>query len=107
MKNLLIVVADSNDADYVYNITEVSNETLDKINIILEKMKPKKTHFGYPWGKGESRDSDRYEFIYDGILTEEEMEYIDGFIPYGECGVHTLSDVGVYRNICDKEELGI
>lgn len=106
MKNLLIVSADTNDADYVYNITEVSNESLDQIIGIVKKInEAKKSNFyGFPWGKGEFVDV-VYEEEYDGILTDDEMEFLNDFVPYGEHGIHTVSKIEVYRNIGDKENI--
>lgn len=106
MKNLLIITADTNDADYVDSIQEIDNETLEEIIGILNKIKEsgKKTNYGIFWGKGEYCDLS-FEVEYEDILTEDELEFFDSFVPWGEHGIHTITSVEVYKNIGDKEEL--
>lgn len=106
MKNLLIVTADTNDADYVSEISEVKSDALDRIIVILDKInKAGKFEWnGFPWGKGEYADTG-FQKEYADILSEEEMEYFNGFTPYGEHGIHTISRIDLYRNIGDKEGL--
>jgi hypothetical protein len=102
MKHVYVVV-DTNDADYVGKIVEVSEETLEHFKPLIEKIKNFKPycnegwshHSNFPVGDclredlGEKHPMELYN------LTEEEYEYfVDAFRLYGgEWGFHTITKI--------------
>jgi hypothetical protein len=106
MKQLLIVQGDHNDADYLYNITELDTESehyeammiylklfVKAINWFNEKNKG--TRVRHNWNVSEyCRDPSPAD-------VEAINEY---FIPWGEGGIHTVNYIDLY-NIDSKVEL--
>lgn len=102
MKHVYVVV-DTNDADYVGKIVEVSEKTLEHFKPLIEKIK----NF-QPYNNGGWRHNHNFPFgeclredlgekdpmeLYD--LTEKEYEYfVDAFRLYGgEWGFHTIKSI--------------
>lgn len=102
MKTLLVTV-DTNDADYIREIVEIDEDTLEHFKPLIEKInnfKPYETerwlhHHNFPVGDclrknlGEKHPMELYN------LTEEEYEwFIDSFHLYGgEWGFHTIESI--------------
>ena len=102
MKTVFVKV-DTNDADYVGKIVEVSEETLEHFKPLIQKIKDFKPYtangwlhdHNFPYGEclredlGEKHPMELYN------LTEEEYEYfVDSFRLYGEeWGFHTINKI--------------
>lgn len=84
MKNLVIIKADYNDADYVYSISDMSNKDIEEFKNVVSKLDR-----GGDWSSP--------ELDYQGILTEEEIEWINDLLPYTESPVHTICSIEVYE----------
>lgn len=111
---LLIMTADTNDADYVTKTSTIELADLRLIEPIIEKIKnfkPYKTLDGKMywthdsnWPTGEMRRDDLGEKspaeIYD--LTEEEAEDFQSYLPYGENGIHTITTIKVVEVVSEK-----
>lgn len=93
MKTLVIIKADTNDADYIHSIRK--NLTKKEIGI-LEKAAPIIKANGGEWPNSEYADSTPLE-LYDGQLTEEEIDYINDICPYGEYGIHSIESITIYQ----------
>lgn len=91
----LTIVADENDADYVNESHSVSGEELERVNrIVAEIMQLSPTKDRFKWGKGELNNhrNDPY-ILYGDILTEEDIDWFDDLVPYGDDGVHTVDGI--------------
>ncbi len=103
------ITADTNDADYVTEISKITEKDLDKIKPLIEAIKKFKpyttksdglswTHsHNYPWGEhlprkdlGERHPNE----IYKGI-DEEAFEIFQDLIPHGEHGIHTIVSIDI------------
>lgn len=101
MKKYIIVKADSNDADYVTDYTEITDEQIEEIRPVIEAIKnaPKdKYGWGHNWETGEVEGNQTPENLYikTGILTKEQVRLFDEFVPLGDPnypGVHTIERV--------------
>lgn len=83
-KKILIITGDYNDADYVTRQYTVSNKELTDLEPIIKKMKKYK----------EGNHLDNWKEKYEDLLTEEELDLIDSYIPYGPEGeVHTIESI--------------
>ena len=109
MKQLVIVQGDHNDADYLYNITELDTESeyyeeqMKYLKLFVKAIdwfheKNKGTHVRHNWNVSEyCRDPSPKE-VYEGILTEDDVEAINEyFIPWGEDGIHSVYYIKIYN----------
>lgn len=102
-RQLLAVEADTNDGDYVTRLTEGSFN-LTVIKKVAKAIKGCKTHPN--WGTGEMcSDDESPEVLYEGKLTEEEIEEFRGYCPSGEHGVHSIESITMYEVTSRKKIL--
>jgi hypothetical protein len=75
---------DYNDADYSNETTEISIEEFEKLEPLFLKLK--ESIGGYNWKNRED------------IFTDEEIELLEDFIPYGEedCDIHSIDEISCY-----------
>jgi hypothetical protein len=113
-KLLLIITADTNDADYITRVSDVTTEELEILKPLFDKIKnfePYKTQIkgkGMGWshihnwpvgeyGCREDLGEKTVQELYD--LTDDDFEFAMEFIPYGEHGTHTITDIKVVEVI--------
>lgn len=103
------IEADTNDADYVMEISTISDEDLNKIKPLIAAIKAFKSYKGrsksglthyhqnnYPHGEclrcdlGEKPPRE----IYKGF-DEEVFELFEDLLPHGEYGIHTIVSIEV------------
>lgn len=91
---LLIIVGDENDADYITEITSVDEtfdfERLEKISKTVQRSKQ-----SHNWMQN-SDELDPYD-LYKNILTDEEIDWLEEFIPQSEDGIHTIKSITLYE----------
>lgn len=95
---LLIVSADTNDADYVTQETKVTVKDLEFVKKVVKVIKKKgyKYQSAYHWGFGEACDAENDpKKLYIPELTEHEIEvFEDKYVPPGhDYGVHSLHSI--------------
>lgn len=88
MKTVLYVVADTNDADYITGefpaVAEYDIQLIEKVSSVLKKG-------GHNWVTSEyARVGESPEEMYADVLTPEEIDQFEDFVPYGEYGIHTI-----------------
>lgn len=97
-KKYIIVKADANDADYVTEMKAITDEQLQRIMPVIDllKSKKKKDRWVHNWEIGEFRYGSPYDmYVKTGLLTKEQVNLFDEFVPRGEEGVHTIESVKV------------
>lgn len=113
MKQEITITADTNDGDYVTQVSEISENDLSTIKPLIASIKrfkkykgysasgmPYTHHHNYPFGDcaredlGEKTLSELYDF------DEEVFELFNDYIPYGEYGIHTIKSI----TICPLQE---
>lgn len=122
MKLLLLVTTDTNDADYVTNTEEVSQEDIDKIMPMINAIKNfkpyetsgvNKTH---TWKHRHNFPSDAredlgektaYEYYVEGkLVTQEQFDYFNKYVRGDSEGrYHTVKSVRLLKVIEDVEFL--
>jgi|WetSurMetagenome_2_1015567.scaffolds.fasta_scaffold1651653_1 hypothetical protein len=109
MKHILIIKADTNDADYVHTIQEITLDGVKTIAPIAEAIKnfqPYKSNLSgldwthrSNWPVGDCLRDDLGEKspaeIYAGVLNEDQIELFMDLIPYGEHGIHTIKSIKI------------
>ena len=88
----MIIEADTNDADYITSEHEVEPEDLIKLQPVFDAIKAKR--FEENWPRHDYADGSPEE-LYKGILTQEQIDWFDGFRPYGEVGIHSINSIKV------------
>ena len=95
-KLVLIIEADTNNADYIISEYEIKPEELIKLQPVFDAIKAKRFQENWPcsdyvYGSPEE--------LYKGILTQEQIDLFDDlfddFRPYGENGIHTIKSIKV------------
>lgn len=102
MKLYLEVKADTNDADYVHERSEISEELLEQFKPLITAIKnggDKYHHQNWctsEYSRGESPD-EMYSAFGDLVDTFGE------FVPHGEHGVHTIAKITLLK--VESEEI--
>jgi hypothetical protein len=102
------VVADTNDGDYITNLQKFDRSELPLILKVVAAIKDFDSRTTR--GSGQSnwpssyyrKDSPRA--VYEGVLTEDEIEAFEDYVPCGEDGVHTIETVEIFE-IINREVL--
>lgn len=106
------ITADTNDADYVTEISEITEEDLDKIKPLIaaiKRFKPYTTksnglswshHHNYPFGEGLREDLGEKppQEVYKGF-DEEVFQIFEDLIPCSEHGIHTIVSIDIAPHI--------
>lgn len=105
----VIVKADTNDADYITNITKWDEDEYMANMPMLRKVcnAIKKNRGSWPNGEmsGGRRGTTSTLYLETGLLTAEEIEFFDEITPYGEHGIHTIESVKVVEIVSEEELL--
>jgi len=88
----LTIVGDTNDADYVTEISKISEETLDDVIKPVVSVLKKNS---YNWDLSDHVIEKYPSELYAGILTQQQIYDFSEFCPYGEDGIHTIESVKI------------
>ena len=89
-KTILWIKADTNDADYITSENSVNEGGLEVIRKVCKVIKENGGPYGVEWKTGEIGNP--YD-TWGELLTEEEIEIFNDYVPYGEYGIHTIEAV--------------
>ncbi len=94
-KQIVIVIkGDTNDADYVYSITNLSPEVYANIQERFERIVDIVECNNGIWPTSEYADT-TLEDEYGKLLSAEDIEWFDQYVPHGEHGIHTIDSVNI------------
>ena len=102
MKKFIIITADTNDADYVTEVNEITDEEIELIKPVIEAIKnaPKdKDGWGHNYETEECTDKADAIKLYGHI---EGFETFDKFVPTGDpnCpGIHSIISVNIVQHV--------
>lgn len=107
-KKYIIVVADTNDADYITNKREITDEQLEALKPVFKVLLDRRAklnedrdknwnEFRHNWEIGEFARKKTPENLYieTELLTEEQVELFNNFVPNGEYGIHTIEQIDI------------
>lgn len=104
---LIIVEADYNDADYVHKLSYVDPEDLNVFKNILQKIiifNNGINRRGLIWStsyeSGEEKEIDIY--TKQEVLTQEEVDIFNEYVPYGEYGVHSITSIKILETSSEE-----
>jgi len=95
--NLLVIKADTNDADYIHSLREnVNSADLAAIKRVWAVVS--KYEGDYNWGHSEYTDPADDPFkVYKDVLSANDIDTMSCYAPYGEHGIHTIESVTIYE----------
>jgi hypothetical protein len=98
MKKYVIITADYNDGDYVSEKTEVTDEQIEKLKNIINKIERIKVYGGgyancFEWKTGDQREKPLSQAHPE--LSLEEIELIESLRPSAEYGIHTIEEIEI------------
>ncbi|HEX8586148.1 MAG TPA: hypothetical protein VF680_17280 [Allosphingosinicella sp.] len=102
MIKYIIVQADTNDGDYINKKTQITEDDIIKVKDILSKLNI--GSYDLSWGRGDIQDEDNDPHILYPQLSEEEIEFLENYIPYGEYGIHTIESIEILT-VVETEKL--
>lgn len=118
-KKVLIIKVDTNDADYIEDSIDISDETLNHIKPVIEAIKQFKPYKGkaddgyesthrHNWPNGEygfredlGEKSPQELYVETGLCTQEQLEDFDEMVPYHEHGFHTIESIHLLEIVDD------
>ena len=86
----IYIQGDTNDADYVGELSKVTDKQLKLIEPVMKAIGACKKDHNYP--KGDMVDDTSAEDMYGDIPGFDEF---DNLVPYGEHGIHTIERIEV------------
>ena len=101
----IIIKADTNDGDYVTEVSLITDEQIEKIRPVIEAIKsfvPSKEH-GHNWPTGEMAYYEGTpEIIYQDKLGRHLINLFNDFVPEGDPnypGIYTIESVKIVELI--------
>jgi hypothetical protein len=88
----LTIVGDTNDADYVTEVSKISEETLENVIKPIVSVLQKNT---FNWNISEYIEEKLPIELYAGLLTQAQIDDFSEFCPYGEDGIHTITSINI------------
>ena len=90
----IVIVADTNDADYITKISDITPGKLERFTPLIAEIAKKVKH--YNWDTSAyGDDEDKPEIMYSQFA--ELVEEFGDFVPHGEGGVHTIESIVYYE----------
>jgi len=105
MKKFIVIQADCNDADYLMEKSEITDQQIEEVIkpviVALEKRKAAYEELDkidskrawnelhHNWETSEYGDTPPQK-MYEGELSEDQIDAFQEFVPWGEYGVHTI-----------------
>ena len=104
MKKYIIIKADTNDADYVQEKHEVTDDILRELMPVINAIKEytddksityqKWNYWAIEWhDRGKPTPKELY--VDTGKCTLEQLELFDQYLPYAEHGIHSIESVEI------------
>lgn len=93
MKKYIIIKADTNDGDYVTKKSEISDKLIEELKPIIAIINEQHGDWSTRW---EVDDEDELaENVYKNVLTEDQIELFNDYVPNSELGVHTIESIEI------------
>ena len=108
IRTMVLVDGDTNDGDNIHKLTKIhfkdEGTYIPLIKKVGEAIKNVSSTHSNNWPNNQYSVGS-HEELYDGILTEEEIETFNSFVPHGEYGVHTIDSIRLIKYVEDKKIL--
>jgi len=103
MKKILIIKADTNDADYITAESLVTEEELEEYVLpVVKVLKARKKEYEktndwtlqHNWENSECGNTSPLE-MYAEQLSEHQILNFEEYLPHGEYGIHTIESIRI------------
>lgn len=106
MKYIVIVKADTNDADYVENSCEILKEDIEDLYLIAKAIENCKGRHNWETDDHSYECTPEKLYVDTGILTEEQVDWFNEyFTPYSEYGIHTIESITLLEVVKETQLL--
>lgn len=115
-KYKLIVKADANDGDYNISSNEITLEEVELIKPVIQQLKIRRDKLNENLRKNWNKWSHNWEtseygsigtpkemYVKTGLLTQEQVDKFDWYVPYGEYGVHTIESIELLEIVSEEK----
>lgn len=98
------IKADTNDGDYITSEKRLYEKAdIDTIRKVAAAIKNCEAF--HNWGMGEyCRDNESPYVVYKDVLTDDEIDLFNEYVPYGEYGIHSIEQIQI-REVTVLEDL--
>lgn len=96
MKKFIYINVDTNDGDYIGELSSINDSEIELLKSIISKMPKDEDSIRYE--VGDCGDDDNKEGDYD-YITQEEKDFLNRFTPSCEYGFHTIQEVSIVSEI--------
>ena len=96
----MTIIADTNDGDYVTEISEITMKAIERFKPLIKAIKKSKERHNFEWGEC----CDDYPEQYSKRFGEELLEEFTNYVPHGEYGIHTIESIYITPYV-EKEYL--
>lgn len=97
MKKYILIKADTNDADYISNKTEINDEELELLRPIISVLKSQPKSYNWVSSVYGNEAPPEEQYVQSGLLTEDQVDLFGDYVPYGEYGVHTIESIEIIQ----------
>jgi hypothetical protein len=109
MKKFVIVTADTNDADYITEKTEITDDQIENIiKPVIAQLEVRRKKLNEDRHKNWNEWRHNWEtsqygrignpkemYVNTGLLTQEQVDAFQDYVPHGEYGVHTIEKIEI------------
>jgi hypothetical protein len=89
MKQYILIKADTNDGDYIEEMSEITDEEIERFKKLIPILQDHDNSF-FTLDQGEARD------IYDeDELSDDDIAFIENFTPTGSYGIHSIDSIKI------------
>ena len=93
------IKADTNDADYVSAINEISDKDLEKIMPLIELIK--KFDQAHEWGYNYPRseyctDQSAFAYYEENGITYKQFDLFSNYLPYHDPSIHSIEMIRIF-----------
>lgn len=102
-KKYIIIIADKNDADYVKEVTEITDVQIEKIKPVIHEIKHNPIYLDGNWVTQKCIEpTPQKVYVESGVLSQHQVNLFDSFVPTGDenyPGVHTIESVMIVEEV--------
>lgn len=99
------IQGDTNDADYVSEMTDITEEELESIIPIIEAIKDCKEFHNWQNEYDDITIEELYPQFFKNGEELPEMEYFYELLPCGEYGIHSITEIKVFEVVNEQQLL--
>ena len=106
MQKYIIIVGDTNDADYITAINKINDEQIKEIQPVMNAICAfkKKNAYGHSWPASEYSNGSPQD-IYKDLTDEQTENFNENYIPWGNGGIHSIKSIKIWDVAAEEQVL--